>query len=349
MESRDRSALLADFADAYARVALQNIEREFPVAVFHIATGPGRVHTHREQHPAFYGSFDWHSCVEMFWVLARLGNVAPGALSKHTLAEIERVLTTHLSPERLATELAAFAQPANRSFERPYGWGWLLMLAYELTISNANHSRATAEHIMPLARRIADRFLEWLPIATYPVRYGVHANSACGLRLALPWARHLAATGDDTLLTAITEASHRWFSADQDYPAAYEPSGSDFLSPALIEAELMQHLLPESEFTTWFATFLPGLITGQPASLFRPAIVSDPTDGQIGHLHGLNLSRAWCWRRLAQALPTDHPARTSWLDTATHHADTSLPFVIDSDYMLEHWLVSFAMLYLTQD
>ena len=181
-----------------------------------------------------------------------------------------------------------------------------------------------------------------MPKATYPVRTGLHANSAFGLSRALPYARMRA----PELAAAIESAAQRWYAADAGYPGGWEPSGHDFLSPALAEAELMACLRSEQEFAGWLGAFLPGLAAGAPPSLFTPAIVSDTADGQIAHLHGLNLSRAWCWRRLAEALPADDARIPVCLAAARQHAEASLPHVTTDDYMVTHWLAAYAVLLL---
>ncbi|HEX9517819.1 MAG TPA: DUF2891 family protein [Streptosporangiaceae bacterium] len=188
---------------------------------------------------------------------------------------------------------------------------------------------------------------DWLPKATYPVRYGLHPNTAFALSRAIPHARSLAAAGDTRLEDAIIAAATRWYGGDVGYPAAWEPSGSDFLSPALTEAELMALLLPAGEFAAWLTAFLPGIERGEPAALFEPAFVADSGDGQIAHLHGLNASRAWCWRRVAETLPPGDNRIEPALRAALVHADVALPHVIGDDYMIEHWLAAYAVLLLT--
>jgi hypothetical protein len=199
----------------------------------------------------------------------------------------------------------------------------------------------------PLADTITGCFLNWLPKATYPVRCGVHTNSAFSLSRALGYAQLRAATGDPALLEAIAAKAFDWFAGDAYYPGGWEPSGQDFLSPALTEAELMAQILPQGEFADWLSFFLPGIAGGEPASLFTPVVVSDPGDGQIAHLHGLNASRAWCWRRIAESLPTGD-ARVEPAETAARaHADAALPHVVGDDYMVEHWLACYAVLLLS--
>jgi hypothetical protein len=244
-----------------------------------------------------------------------------------------------LVPDKVAGECASLAPPLNRGFERPYGWGWLLKLAAELEALEGGH---WANNLRPLTDVFAERFKEFLPIATYPVRVGTHYNTALALRLAADYA---AAVGDRDLLQLLQDTSRRWYGADEACPAWGEPSGDDFLSSALIEAECMRRLLPAEDFLPWFARFLPDIQNRQPATLFSPASVSDRSDGKIAHLDGLNLSRAWCWRSLAKALP-EADCRRPILDAAAEeHLETALPQVA-GDYMGEHWLASFATLVL---
>jgi hypothetical protein len=321
-------------AETYAAVALANVRREFPAYVVYIAEEPAAPPTSRELHPAFYGSLDWHSCVEMHWVLVRLLRL--GLVSD---PEIRRALDENLSTEALGAEAAFFAAPQHSFIERPYGWGWLLRLVHELSEWEDDDAGRWAANLEPLVDVLVGRLLDWLPKADYPVRAGVHPNSAFGLSLALPYARKENAD----LEAAIVEAALRWYGDDVGYPAAWEPSGSDFLSPVLTEAELMQSVLEPAEFVVWFDRLLPEL----PAALLEPAAVSDPSDGQIAHLHGLNLSRAWCMRRIAEALGEDD-ARVGLLhEAAERHARASLPFVSGVDYMLDHWLPAYAVLLLT--
>jgi hypothetical protein len=221
------------------------------------------------------------------------------------------------------------------------------MLCHELTRLEYQDADRWANNFGPLAQVLTDCFLEWLPKATYPQRYGMHTNSAFGLARALPHAHELAGTGDPALLNAISASAERWYGNDAGYPAEWEPSGSDFLSPALVEAELMARLLAPADFSEWLASFLPGLADGRPVSLFTPALVSDSTDGQIAHLHGLNASRAWCWRRLAESLPDGDERVAFALAAARTHAESALPHVSGDDYMVEHWLACYAVLLLS--
>jgi len=328
-------------AGGYAGLALENIAREFPALVSALMTAPGQFPSRpRDRTPVFYGSFDWHSCVEMHWVLVRLLRMAPDEVPGE---EIRSALNAQLTPEGLGRE-AEYARLSGTGL-RHYGWGWALTLMHELaTWSDDNDARRWAAAMEPLAAALTANFLGWLPKATYPIRVGVHANSSFALSRALPYARLQAATSRPELAEAIEQTAHRWYGADTDYPGGWEPSGHDFLSPALAEAELMARLLPPDHFLPWLGAFLPGLAAGEPAALFTPAVVSDSSDGQIAHLHGLNLSRAWCWRRLAETLPADDPRIPVCAAAARTHAEASLPHVVADDYMVTHWLAAYAVL-----
>jgi hypothetical protein len=342
----ERLALLNQRADVYIETALDAITREYPYMPYLIVTGPGPIPTHRELHPAFYGSFDWHSCVEMHWAIIRLLRRFPASESA-TTSKARTTLGDLLSEEHLAQEVAFFANSNHRGLERPYGWGWLLTLAHELETWDDPDSCRWAAAVAPLADLLAANITAWLPKLTYAQRVGVHANTAFGLSRCYDFAHLRAAQGDRALLDAIEEAATRWFSADADYPAHYEPSGADFLSAALSEAELMMRILDQEAFPGWLQRFLPGLSAGKPATLFTPATVSDPTDGQIAHLHGLNLSRAWAFTRLAEGLPDGDGRGAPLLIAAERHAEASLPHVAGSDYMVEHWLAAYATLLLS--
>ncbi|MGH3626171.1 MAG: DUF2891 family protein, partial [Sciscionella sp.] len=198
-----------------------------------------------------------------------------------------------------------------------------------------------------LSAVLVDRYLDWLPQATYPVRHGVHANGAFGLSRALPYARDRTMRGDPRLEQVIVETALRWFGSDSDYPGAWEPSGADFLSPALAEAELIARLLPATELADWLHRFLPGIALHEPAALFAPVVVSDPSDGQIAHLHGLNLHRAWCWDHLASALPAGDERVSPMLDAARRHASASLQQSTSGPYAVEHFLAYYALLLLS--
>jgi hypothetical protein len=325
-----------DRASQFAEIALGHVTREYPNKLDHVLAGPEDLLAPRALHPIFYGSFDWHSCVHAYWLLARL-------LRRHpTLPQAGRIrllFQQAFTPDHVATERAYLDRPMTGTFERPYGWAWLLLLAAELTLLPTEEARRWSGAIQPLADAFSQRFVGFLQKATYPVRSGMHSSSAFAITLALDYARTAC---DSVLADALTVAARRWYSADVDCQA-WEPGAEDFLSPTLMEAECMRHVLAADEFGPWLARFLPRLAQAEPSTLFQPATVADRSDGRIAHLDGLNLTRAWCWNNLASGLaPTD--ARCQVMrDTARRHLEASLPHV-SGEYMGEHWLATFAWL-----
>ncbi|KVD60169.1 DUF2891 domain-containing protein [Burkholderia ubonensis] len=332
--------LTPDIASKFASLALAHLTREYPNRLTHSLAGPQDVQGPRALHPIFYGSYDWHSCVHGYWLVLHLLERYP------TLPEAERIVAVvdaHFTDAHVAGERAYLALPHNGGFERPYGWAWLLALAAQLerlALTGALPQAARwAKAFAPLTDAFVARFEVFLPKATYPVRVGTHFNTAFALALALEFARD---TRRDGLAALIADTAKRWHLNDAACQA-WEPSGDDFLSPALMEAELMRRVLAPAEFDAWFARFLPDLARGEPATLFAPATVSDRSDGKIAHLDGLNLSRAWCQRALAKALPEGDARRARLLDAADRHLDSALAHVA-GDYMGEHWLATFATL-----
>lgn len=324
-------------ASRFASAALGHVTREYPNKLDHVMAGPADVRGPRDLHPIFFGSFDWHSCVHGWWTLFTLQRLYPD------LPEAERIRTLSdalFTQDNVAAETAYLERPFSRPFERPYGWAWLLMLAMELE----RHGDGLATTLRPLTQAFADRFKAFLPLATYPVRVGTHYNTAFALRLTLDYAEGV---GDTELSALCRERALAWHAGDRDCQA-WEPSQDEFLSPALIEAVLMRRVYAPEAFADWFDAFLPRLDQHQPRTLFVPASVSHRSDGKIAHLDGLNLSRAWCWREIAAALPVDDPRRPIALQAAEVHLDSALPHVT-GDYMGEHWLASFALLALLAD
>jgi hypothetical protein len=321
-------------ANHFARLARDCIQRELPNVIQHAINDPSDVRSPRELHPAFYGCLDWHSAVHGHWMLVRLLRTVPGLAGA---AQIRAALDANLTAHNIAGEVAYFTGAHRPSFERTYGWAWLLQLAAELHGWDDGDARRWSRNLQPLTETIVLRYLAFLPKQTYPVRTGVHPNTAFGLALALDYAR---ATGHAELAALLVERATTYYAADRDAPAAWEPSGEDFLSPALIEADLMRRLLPPMDFVGWLHAFLP---RGLPPSLARPAIVSDRSDPKLAHLDGLNLSRAWCLRAVAQALPAHDPLRAELTWAGDAHATAGLAHVATGDYMGEHWLASFAV------
>lgn len=321
-------------ASQFARIALGHVTREYPNKLDHVLTEPGDAQGPRALHPVFYGSFDWHSAVHGHWLLARLYRRFP-ALPE--ASAVRALLDSHLTHDNVGCELAYLSRPSSAGFERPYGWAWLLMLADELARHETAEGRRWHAALAPLAEAFAARFVSFLPRATYPVRAGVHSNTAFAMLLALDYARN-----DPRFAASCREKVSAWYGEDRDY-RPLEPSQDEFLSPTLVEAAVMRAVLPREAFPIWFARFLPRLAEGDPATLFAPATVSDRSDGKIAHLDGLNLSRAWCWRLVLDGLPAEHKVRPRAEAAIDAHLDSALPHVA-GDYMGEHWLASFALL-----
>ena len=335
-------ALTPALASRLARVALANVRTEHPNKPDHVLVRAQDLRATRELHPAFYGSYDWHSSVHMHWSLARLRRLAPELPER---AEIAAVLDEHLDPAAIAAECAYLARPSTASFERPYGWAWLLELARELAQDDDRDARRWSRALAPLADTFAQRFRTWLPRAHYPIRYGMHANSAFGVAFAIDYAR---AVGAGDLEKACVARALDWYGNDRDAPVAWEPSGADFLSPSLVEADLMRRVLPHERYGPWLERFLPGLARSEPATLFMPALVSDRADPQIVHLDGLNLSRAWCMRGIANALPPGDARVKPLARAARRHVIAGFAGLDSGDYLGAHWLASFALLSLSE-
>lgn len=336
--SVDYPVLTAAQASEFARLGLANVRREYPHHVQHVLTGPGDARPPRELHPAFYGSYDWHSCVHQFCMLARLARLFPELPER---AAIDAVLRESLTADNIVAEAAYFRVPERAFYERPYGWAWLLKLAEELL----RHDRQLAAHLAPLVAVMREGLFTYLPALTHPVRHGVHNNTAFAVKLALDYTR---AADDQELKLFCTSRMAYWFGRDTDYHARWEPSGEDFLSPALTEAEVMAAVLPPENFSIWLGRFLPGLDRGAPANLFTPVGVSNPSDPKIAHLIGLNLNRAWCWRRIALALEVADSRRERAREAAARHLEFALPLLSADDFNRAHWLASFAVYALTE-
>jgi hypothetical protein len=320
---------------AFARVALSHVTKEYPNKLDHVLNKREDLKTPSQLHPVFFGSFDWHSCVHGYWLLATLSRLFP---EMREAAKIEELFDRQLTPAKVRAEVRYLGQPLRATFERPYGWAWLLMLWAELSRHSGNNER-WSDALAPLAAAFSQRFLDFLPKATYPTRVGTHFNSAFAIALALEYAE---VASNDALRKALTKKARVWYADDSDCQA-WEPSGDDFLSSALMEAECMHRVLGASDFSLWLDRFLPRLAVREPATLFTPATVSDRSDGKIAHLDGLNLSRAWCWRSIAATWPVSDARRVVALEAAEMHLAASLPHVA-GDYMGAHWLATFALL-----
>lgn len=324
-------------AGRFAELALRCIRREYPYNPAHVITGPDDVATPRVLHPAFYGCFDWHSAVHGHWLLVR---VLRHFSDLPQADEIRAGLAANLTEANLAAEAAYFRASGRSGFERTYGWAWLLKLAEELGDWDDSDGQCWSHALAPLADAIVARYLDFLPRQTYPIRSGTHPNTAFGLAYALDYA---ATTGQAALYSLVRRRSMDYYAADRACPANWEPGGNDFFSPCLMEADLMRRVLPAAEFTAWLDRFLPGLAAGEPVRLLTPATVTDRADGQLVHLDGLNLSRAWCLWSIAAALKASDARCPALAASAAQHANAGLAGVASGDYMGDHWLATFAV------
>lgn len=332
-EAVARPLLDAPTAALFACLALTGVTREYPHQLSHVLTSGDDVRAPRALHPSFYGCYDWHSAVHSHWLLVRLWLAFPDLPQR---AQIEHCLNQHLQPAKVAAEVAYAADAQRIAFERPYGWAWLFRLAQELHQARPARAAVWRDAIEPLAALFCCRLVDWLPRQQFPVRNGVHANTAFMLAFALDYAR---ATGNLALEQAVCDAALRFYAADRAAPAAWEPSGNEFLSPSLVEADLMRRVLAPAAFRPWLEHWLPAL---DGSNLLQPVGVSDRGDPHGGHLDGLNLSRAWCLYGLAESM-ADIPARAILLrQAAAAHLDAGLRHVDSGDFLGEHWLATFA-------
>jgi len=308
----------------FAELAIKNIRREFP-HTGHSLSSPSDIKNPASVHPAFYGCFDWHSCVHTHWMLARILRLFP---DMEIAGEIESALDESISAEKIEDEATYFKK--HPAFERTYGWAWLLKFAEEL--SGFEDGKQWQRNLQPLSELICDLYMNFLPEQKYPIRCGKHQNTAFGIAFALDYAKKLR---NRELEEMLIERSLSYFGGDVNYPASWEPDGDDFLSPSLMEAALMERVLPQKEFAGWLERFLPDMS-------FKPAVVSNRSDPYMVHLDGLNLSRAWCMLEISKALPS-----TVLYNSAMAHAEASLPYVMSGHYEGEHWLATFAVYLLT--
>ena len=325
----------------FARLALACVRQEYPNKIGHVLNADADARPPRELTPAFYGCYDWHSSVHAHWLLARLARQAPEAPEA---AEARKALGESLTAAHVAAEVAYLQGKGRVSFERPYGLAWLLQLAAELREWGTPEARAWADTLAPLERAAAGRIAEWLPKLTKPIRVGEHTQTAFSLGLVIDWARR---TGAKDMETLVVSRSHDFYAADRSCPLDYEPSGEDFLSPCLGEADLMRRVLPPPEFARWLDGFLPGLPHDGRADWLAPGIVTDPSDPKLAHLDGLNLSRAWMLEGIALGLPERDPRIASLSAVAALHAEKGLASVTGEHYEGGHWLGTFAVYLVT--
>lgn len=320
----------------FLQLALDCVDREYPNKISHVLQSDSDARTPRDMHPAFYGCYDWHSAVHGHWLIVRL---LRGGLDADADAAATAALDGHLNAQAIAGEIAYFDGEGTASFERPYGLAWLLQLGLELREWDDPRAARWSEALAPLEQVVADRYRTWLPNLAYPIRIGTHNQSAFGFALALDWARTV---GDAELETLLVETSLRFHLEDRACPISYEPSGEDFLSPCLMEADLMRRILDQAAFDDWLTGFLPDIPLDGSADWLEPGIVLDPSDGKLVHLDGVNLSRAWNLEAIAFALPSGDARRDSLLAASARHLEVGLASVTGDDYAGGHWLASFA-------
>ena len=336
------NALDEQTASRFARMALMNVTREYPNHLMHLLNGMQDALAPRLLHPAFYGSYDWHSAVHNHWLLVRLLRLMPETEFRDAA---HALLDAHFDGGNIGAECRYFEAPHRAGFERPYGLAWLLQLAAELHEWEAADAQRWRAALRPLEDLAVARFCDWLPKLSHPVRGGEHSQTAFALGLVHDYAygtRHPA-------LGALVESRSRdFYLGDVNAPLAYEPSGHDFLSACLAEADLMRRLLPQAEFAAWLGRFLHQIPADDASAWLPPVASRDRADGKLAHLDGLNLSRAWMLEGITSALPENDRRRGVLLAAARRHAGAGLAAVTDEHYEGSHWLPSFAVYMLTR-
>ena len=330
-----------DALGRFAALALECVHKEYPNKIAHVMHGDEDLAPPRELTPAFFGCYDWHSSVHGHWLLARLARLSPDAeFAPAARAALER----SLSAANIEREVEYLAGDGRVSFERPYGLAWLLQLAAELREWDDPAARGWSRNLELLETAAAERIKDWLPKLAYPIRAGEHSQSAFAFGLILDWAR---IAGDEEMNALLSETARRLYARDRDCPLAYEPSGQDFLSPCLAEADLMRRVLGPAEYADWLESFLPGIPPDDRSVWLVPAIVTDRSDPKLAHLDGLNLSRAWMLEGVISGLPEEDPRLPSLRSAADQHRQRGLEGVTGEFYEGGHWLGSFATYLIT--
>ncbi|MBN1132042.1 MAG: DUF2891 domain-containing protein [Bacteroidales bacterium] len=320
-------------ASSLATPALQCIQKPYPYKPGHVLTSDSSLIPHRELHPAFFGCFDWHSSVHGHWTLVKLLKMFPDLPEEN---EIRDKLSQNITDKNVLKELEFFYSPENTTYERTYGWAWLLKLQLELLTWEDPSGNELAANLQPLADSLIKKYLDFLSVLPYPIRVGEHTNTAFGLSFAWDYADAMQVT---ELKTLIKKRSEDFYLNDTGCPINWEPSGFDFLSPCLMEADLMGRILNGRAYVSWIKSFLPELFDNR-INLIEPAMVTARSDPKIVHLDGLNFSRAWCLFRIDNYLDNAYPQIA---ELAFKHLEASLPYITSGNYEGEHWLASFAV------
>lgn len=331
------AALDESAAGRFVNLALACVHQEYPNKISHTLASDADVRPPRELTPAFYGCYDWHSAVHGHWLLARSARLFPGAAFA---APARAALDRSLTDQNVATEVAYLRTAGRASFERPYGLAWLLQLSTELRNWNEPQAQRWAAALKPLETESAARIKQWLPKLRYPIRVGEHSQTAFAFGLIWDWTR---VSGDAEMRELLGVKAREYYSADRNCPLAYEPSGEDFLSPCLAEADFMRRVLAPPEFASWLGKFLPGIPANARSQWLAPGIVTDRSDPKLAHIDGLNLSRAWMLEGIASGLPRSDPRIAALRASAQQHRDAALPAVSGEHYEGGHWLGTFAL------
>jgi hypothetical protein len=329
-------------AERFANLALACVHKEYPNHISHTLNSDADVAPPRKLTPAFYGCYDWHSSVHGHWLLVRLVRTLPDGPFVQVARE---ALLQSLTAENIVQEAAYLRGEGRSSFERPYGLAWLLQLVTELREWDDPQAKEMAANLHPLETVVLERLNNWLPKLSHPVRIGEHDQTAFSLGLMLDYSR---GTGNATFADLLETKARQFYLGDKDCPVAYEPSGEDFLSPCLGEADLMRRLLPSPEFARWLGTFLPQISPAKKGSWLQPVVSPDPSDPKLAHLDGLNLSRAWMLEGISASLPKNDKRLPMIVAAAEEHKSAGLAAVTGKHYEGGHWLGSFAVYLVTK-
>ncbi len=329
----ERPQLTHAGAEHLASLAFHCIQTEYPNKLGHVIADASQVRTPYDLHPAFYGCFDWHSSVHGHWMLVKLLKLFP---EMENAEAIKLAIDQNLSAQNILDEVEYFGSKLNMSFERTYGWAWIFQLANELHTWDNPQAKIWLNNLQPLVDHLRNSLITYLPKQTYPIRTGVHPNTAFALGFAFDYADLV---NDSEFKNILIKRSKDYYFNDKNYPAYLEPNGTDFFSPALLEADLMYRILDAKSYADWMKDFMPIISE----NILNPAIVSDRADLQLVHLDGLNLSRAWCMLGIAKHLGNNNPQKKQLIEAAEKHLKDALPNIASGDYAGEHWLASFAV------